>query len=182
VLQITIVAALADNGVIGRAGGLPWHLPDDLRRFKSLTLGRPILMGRRTCESIGRALPGRRNLVLTRSAAGLPPGVEAVDSLDAALARCAGAAELCVIGGAALYAAALPQATRLELTRVHGAIAGDVRFPDFAAGEWRELAATAHAADARHAWPMTFQTLERIGPGAAAATAVATASAALPAP
>jgi dihydrofolate reductase len=160
-LRITIVAALADNGVIGRSGSLPWHLPDDLRRFKALTLGRPILMGRRTFESIGQALPGRRNLVLTRGAAGLPPGVEAVDSLAAALALCAGQSELCVIGGAAVYAAALPRATRLELTRVHGAIDGNVYFPAFEAADWRELARSEHAADERHAWPMSFVTLVR---------------------
>lgn len=161
-MRIAIVAALADNGVIGRAGALPWHLPDDLRRFKGLTLGHPILMGRRTFESIGKPLPGRRNLVLTRRADGLPPGVEAVASLPAALERCAGDSQLCVIGGAEVYAQALPLATHLELTRVHGAIDGDVRFPAFDAAEWRELARLEHAADERHAWPMTFQTLERI--------------------
>ena len=169
-MKITIVVAVADNGVIGRAGGLPWHLPDDLRRFKALTLGHPVLMGRRTFESIGRALPGRRNLVLTRRAAGgspaggLPAGVEAVASLAAAQALCADAAALCVIGGAEVYARTLPLATHIEMTRVHATVDGDVRFPDFEAGEWRELSRVEHAADERHAWPMTFQTLERVGP------------------
>jgi dihydrofolate reductase len=160
-LRLTIVAALADNGVIGRAGTLPWHLPDDLRRFKLLTMGRPILMGRRTFESIGRPLPGRRNLVLTRSAATLPAGVEGVDGLATALEKCAGAAELCVVGGADVYRQSLPQADRLELTRVHATVAGDVTFPDFELAQWREAARVEHAADEHHQWAMTFLTLER---------------------
>lgn len=160
-MRLTIVAALADNGVIGRSGTLPWHLPDDLRRFKSLTMGRPILMGRRTFESIGRPLPGRRNLVLTRSTAALPAGVEGVASLAMALEQCAGAAELCVIGGADVYRQTLPQADRLELTRVHAIVEGDVMFPEFEPAQWRELARVEHGADERHPWAMTFLTLER---------------------
>jgi dihydrofolate reductase len=161
-LKVSIIAALADNGVIGRDGALPWHLPDDLRRFKTLTMGRPILMGRRTFESIGRPLPGRRNLVLTRSARRFPDGIESVDSLAAALARCAGAAEICVIGGAEVYAQALPLATHMELTRVHMEARGEVRFPAFDATQWRELARSEHPADERHEWPLTFVTLERV--------------------
>jgi dihydrofolate reductase len=162
-LKLSLIAALADNRVIGRGGGLPWHLPDDLRRFKSLTMGRPILMGRRTFDSIGRALPGRRNLVLTRHPDTLPAGVEAVASLPSALAMCADAEELCVIGGAELYRLALPLATRLELTQVHATIDGDVLFPDYDSAQWRELERREHAADERHRWPMTFLTLERVG-------------------
>ena len=161
-MKLTLIAALADNRVIGRAGTLPWHLPDDLRRFKSLTMGRPILMGRRTFDSIGRALPGRRNLVLTHRPDTLPPGVEAVVSLPAALEICAEAVELCVIGGAELYRLTLPLATRLELTQVHATIDGDVLFPEYDPAQWRELARSEHAADERHRWPMTFLTLERI--------------------
>jgi dihydrofolate reductase len=161
-LKLSIIAALADNGVIGRAGALPWHLPDDLRRFKSLTMGRPILMGRRTFESIGKPLPGRRNLVLTRGGAALPREIESVGSLAAAIELCAAAAELCVIGGAEVYRQALPLATHLELTRVHATIAGDVRFPDFDATQWRELSRLERRADARHLWPLTYLTLERI--------------------
>jgi dihydrofolate reductase len=165
-LKLTLLAALADNGVIGRAGGLPWHLPDDLRRFKALTMGKPILMGRRTFESIGRALPGRRNLLLTRGTAVLPAGVERVASVAAAIAACATVPELCVIGGAELYAQTLPVATHLELTQVHARVEGDVRFPDYDAAQWRELARSEHPADERHAWPMSFVSLERIGPPA----------------
>jgi dihydrofolate reductase len=160
-LILTIIAALADNGVIGRAGALPWHLPDDLRRFKSLTMGRPMLMGRRTFESIGRALPGRRNLVLTRSSNPLPAGVEAVASLESALDELASAPELCVIGGAEVYRQVLPRADRLELTRVHAQLAGDVRFPDFEMAHWRELSRIEHPADTRHPWAMTFVSLVR---------------------
>ena len=160
-MTLTLIAALADNRVIGRGGGLPWHLPDDLRRFKSLTMGRPMLMGRRTFDSIGRALPGRRNLVLTRHPDTLPAGVEAVASLSAALAMCADAVELCVIGGAELYRLALPLATRLELTQVHATIEGAVLFPEFDPAQWRELARSEHAADERHRWPMSFVTLAR---------------------
>lgn len=160
-MRLTIIAALADNGVIGRAGGLPWHLPDDLRRFKSLTMGRPILMGRRTFESIGRALPGRRNLVLTRGTNPLPAGVEPVASLASALERCAAVDELCVIGGADVYRQTLAQADRLELTRVHVTLAGDATFPDFDSTHWQERAHVEHPADARHAWAMTFLSLAR---------------------
>jgi dihydrofolate reductase len=160
-LRLTIIAALADNGVIGRAGALPWHLPDDLRRFKSLTMGRPILMGRRTFESIGRPLPGRRNLVLTRGARPFPEGVQAVPSLASALEACAKDPELCVIGGADVFRETLPQADRLELTRVHGTPDGDVTFPDFQLEQWREISRIEHAADDRHACAMTFLTLDR---------------------
>ena len=161
-MKLTLIAALADNRVIGRGGTLPWHLPDDLRRFKSLTMGRPLLMGRRTFASIGRALPGRRNLVLTRGPTALPSGVEAIATLPAALAACAGADELCVIGGAEVYRQTLPLATRLEITRVLAAIDGDVFFPDYDATQWREVGRVEHGADERHAWPMTFLTHERI--------------------
>lgn len=158
---LTIVAALADNRVIGRDGALPWHLPDDLRRFKSLTMGRPILMGRRTFDSIGRALPGRRSLVLTHRPRDLPPGVEAVDSLEAARAACEGSPQLCVIGGAGLFRQTLPLATRLELTLVHAVVDGDVLFPEYDPAQWYETARIEHPVDDRHRWPMSFVTLER---------------------
>ncbi|MCC7462169.1 MAG: dihydrofolate reductase [Gammaproteobacteria bacterium] len=160
--RITLVAAVADNGVIGARGALPWHLPDDLRHFKALTFGHPVLMGRRTFAAIGRPLPGRRNLVLTRGAGALPAGVEAVGSLAAALARCAGEREVFVIGGGEVYRQALPLAARLELTRVHACPEGDAWFvlPDAAA--WREVRRCEHCADDRHAHAMTFQTLDRV--------------------
>jgi dihydrofolate reductase len=162
-VRISLIVAMAENGVIGRAQQLPWHLPDDLKRFKALTLGKPILMGRRTYESIGRALPGRRNLVMSRS--GFAPAettLEGVASLREALERCADASELCVIGGAEVFRQALPLATHLHLTRVHAQLEGDVRFPEFDQGDWRQLACVAHAADERHAWPMSFVDFERL--------------------
>jgi dihydrofolate reductase len=162
-MRVSLVAAVADNGVIGRDGGLPWHLPEDLARFRRLTMGHHLLVGRRTFESIGRALPGRRMVVVSSGSGALPAGVERAASLAAALARAAAAGddEAFVAGGAALYAAALPQADRLYLTRVHGEPAGDVRFPPFAAAEWREVERDERPADERHAWPFTFLTYER---------------------
>jgi dihydrofolate reductase len=159
--RIALVVAVADNGVIGRGGSLPWHLPDDLKFFKSVTLGKPVLMGRRTFDSIGRALPGRRNLLLTRGSPGLPEGIEAVGSIEAALALVADAAELCVIGGAQLYAETLPRAQRLYLTQVHAHIDGDVYFPSWVLSEWRELERREQPADTRHAYALSFLTLER---------------------
>jgi dihydrofolate reductase len=161
---IALVVALADNGVIGRDGRLPWHLPDDLKHFRAVTWGKPLLMGRRTFESIGRALPGRRNLVLTSASTGPPPGVEYVRDLSSALESTRGAAELCVIGGAQLYALALPQATRLYMTRVHAQVEGDVRFPALEVRGWREVVREEHATDDRHAYAMSFIELERAIP------------------
>ena len=160
--RIALVVAMADNGVIGKGGGLPWHLPDDLKHFKAVTFGKPVLMGRRTFESIGKPLPGRRNLVMTRAAGVAVPGVEYVGSVEQARSLTVGAAELCVIGGAEVFALALPLATRIYLTRVHAQVTGDVYFPlrDFSG--WRESESVSHAADARHAYAMSFVTLERI--------------------
>ncbi len=152
---------MADNGVIGQAGALPWHLPDDLRHFKSVTLGKPVLMGRRTFESIGKPLPGRRNLMLTRRALAPAAGVEVVPSLAAARALTAGEPELCVIGGAALYALALPLAARIYLTRVRAQVRGDVYFPAWHEAHWREVERSEHPADERHAYALSFLTLER---------------------
>ncbi len=162
--RLALVAALATNGVIGRGGALPWHLPDDLRHFKAVTLGKPVLMGRRTFESIGRPLPGRRNLVLSRGPDIAVSGVETVRNLQEALQRCSGQEEVCVIGGAVLYAAALPLAQVLYLTRVHADVEGDVRFPAVRWEEWRESARIEHAADERHIYAMSFITLERTAP------------------
>ena len=163
---IALIVAAAENGVIGRAGQLPWHLPDDLKRFKALTMGKPMLMGRRTFESIGRALPGRTSLVLTHAPNWpAPAGALAVQSLDEALAaaRQRGAAELAVIGGADVFRLALPRARRIDLTRVHAELSGDVYFPALDPREWRETERIGHPADARHTHAMTFCVLERIG-------------------
>jgi len=152
---------MADNRVIGRSGGLPWHLPEDLKRFKLLTMGHALLMGRRTHESIGRALPGRRNLVLTRDPAWRAPGCETVASPEAALALTDPSQTLFVIGGAEVYRACWPIVARLELTEVHAEVPGDTRLEGFDRKDWRETFREDHAADARHAHPYSFVTLQR---------------------
>jgi dihydrofolate reductase len=157
-MELSLIAALARNGAIGKDNDLPWRLPDDLRRFKALTLGKPVLMGRRTAESLGRALPGRRNLVLTRGVSAPFAGMEPVGSLDAALRLAGDAPELCVIGGADVFAATLPLATRLHLTRVDTVVEGDgvVFFPPLDLTQWREVARDAHPADERNAFAFVF--------------------------
>ena len=158
---LALVAAVARNDVIGRDNGLPWRLPADLKRFRQLTWGHPILMGRRTWDSIGHPLPGRRNLVLTRDRHWHADGATAVASVEAALALAAPAETLMVIGGAALYRLSLPLAERLYLTMVEADVDGDVRFSQWRSVSWRELEREAHPADAAHRWPYTFVTLER---------------------
>ena len=148
--EVVLVAALDRCLGIGRRGALPWHLPDDLARFKAITTGRTLLMGRRTAEAIGRALPKRRNLVLTRGASVPFPDMEPVGSFDEAL-QLAGE-DLVVIGGGEVYALALPHATRLDLTFVDADVGADTFFPPYDASEWREVSRTHHPADARHAY------------------------------
>ena len=158
-MEVALVAALDRNFAIGRDNTLPWHLPDDLKRFKALTLGHPLLMGRKTAESLGRALPGRRNLVLTRSGNAPFAGMEAVDSVDAAFdaALTAGASRLCVIGGGEVYGACLARATHLFLTHVDIEVDGaDAFFPRFDPSAWTVVARQAHPADARHAFVFEF--------------------------
>lgn len=142
---LTLVVAVAENGVIGRGEELPWHISGDLKRFRAITWGKPILMGRRTFQSIGRPLPGRTSVVITRDAGFVAPdGVIVVPSLEAALAAGAaeaarlGVDEMAVVGGAQIYAQALPLAQRLRLTQVHGRPDGDVHFPPFEPADWRE--------------------------------------------
>jgi len=158
-MKISLIAALDRHNAIGRGNALPWHLPDDLKRFKALTLGKPVLMGRKTAESLGRALPGRRNLVLTRSGNVPFVGMDAVASLVAALeiARSDGAAELSVIGGGEVFSLALPQATRMYLTHVDTIVEeADVFFPTFDPAQWAVTRRESHAADARHAFAFEF--------------------------
>ena len=158
--MITLIVAVADNGVIGRENALPWHLPEDLKRFKRLTMGKPIVMGRKTFESIGKPLPGRHNIVVTRDANYRHEGVTVVHGVDVAVRAAADAAEIMVIGGADLFRLFLPRATRIHLTRVHGDIAGDVMWPPLA-DTWQVVEREAFAADERHAWSMTFEVWEK---------------------
>lgn len=163
-VNLVLIAALDRNNAIGRGNALPWHLPDDLKRFKALTLDQPVLMGRKTAESLGRALPRRRNLVLTRGN-GVPfDGMEAVASIaDAqALAAADGAEALCVIGGGEIYALCLPLATRMHLTHVDTQVVdADAFFPEFDAAQWQVSERRAHPADERHAFAFEFVDYQR---------------------
>jgi dihydrofolate reductase len=163
-MRIALIAAIADNGVIGHAGDLPWRLPADLRRFRKLTMGHHLIVGRRTWQSIGKPLAGRRILVLTRSDELTPPGAQPCASLDRALATAAATDddEPFVAGGAAVYRLALPLADRLYLTRVHARPAGDVRFPPFDATRWRLVASRERPADERNRHRLTFETYDRL--------------------
>jgi len=160
--RLALIVAVARNGVIGRDGGLPWHISADLRHFKATTMGKPIIMGRRTFESIGRALPGRTNIVVTRSAEFMATDVAVADSFEQALAIAEkeDTEEVMVIGGGAIYAAALPRADRIYLTEVHIDTAGDVRFPPLDGDQWREVSREDHAAEGDTP-AFTFVVLER---------------------
>jgi dihydrofolate reductase len=138
--EIALVVARADNGVIGRDGGMPWRIPGEQRHFKALTMGAPMVMGRRTFESLPGLLPGRAHIVLTRDANWTAPGAIVVGSVDEAIAAAGDAARLSVIGGAEIYALFLPFADRIELTEVHGAFAGDTVMPAIPAVDWHETA------------------------------------------
>jgi dihydrofolate reductase len=158
---LVLVVAMAENRVIGAGNAMPWHLPDDLKRFKALTLGTPLLMGRKTFDSIGRPLPGRTSLVMTRDAQWKADGVVVVRSLDEAIVQAGPVSQISVIGGAEIFRLALPTAHRIHLTMIHARIPGDTFFPALDATEWLEGERTEHPADDRHAYAMTFSTLER---------------------
>lgn len=166
-VALVLVAALDRHRAIGRDNDLPWRLSDDLKRFKALTLGKPILMGRRTAQSLDRALPGRRNLVLTRSGRAPFTQMDPVASLEQALGMAAGdgAGELCVIGGGQVYALCLPRATRMHLTHVDTVVEGaDAFFPAFDTTQWQVAARDAHAADEKHAHAFEFVDYRRKQP------------------
>ena len=161
---LTLIAAMDENRVIGADGGMPWHIPDDLAWFKRQTRGKPILMGRRTYESIGRALPQRRNFVLTRDAGFTAPDVERVADVASAIERAAGddAAELMVIGGAQVYALTLARASRLLITHIEARYDGDTWFPEIAWADWRLVAEQRVEAEADMP-AHRFMTFERVG-------------------
>jgi len=159
-----MIAAVDRNYAIGRDNRLPWHLPDDLKPFKALTLDKPILMGRKTADSLGRALPRRENLVLTRSGRVPFKDMRAVASLEEAM-RYAGETELMVIGGGEIYALTLPIASRLFLTHVDTIVAGaEAFFPRINSGEWRVVDRVAHDADERHEFAFEFVDYQRVMP------------------
>ncbi len=140
-MRISLIVAMADNRVIGRRGAIPWRISADMKYFKQTTMGKPIIMGRKTFDSLGKALPGRANFVVTRSGNFTADGCEAAPDLAAALAlaNLSGAEEAMVIGGAEIYALALPQAERIYLTEIHGEVEGDTRFPAFDRDAWAEV-------------------------------------------
>ena len=162
-MTVSLIAAVARNGVIGRDGALPWRLSADLRRFRELTTGHHVIMGRKTHASIGRPLPGRSNMVLSRTRDYSAAGCTVVNGLDQALgqAEATGENEAFVIGGARIYELALPAAARLYLTRVEADVAGDVCFPSLVEAEWREVSREEHGADERNDHPFAFLVLER---------------------
>jgi len=159
-----MIAAVASNRVIGNRNQLPWRLPADLQYFKRTTLGKPLLMGRRTFESIGRPLPGRRNIVLSRSAGWEPPGVCVVHCPARAIevARAEGAGELMVIGGEEVYRLLFERAQRLYLTEVHAEFEGDALFPRYDPGDWREVSRERHGRSQDNPWDHSFVVLERV--------------------
>ncbi len=162
--MVALVVAVAENNVIGRAGQLPWgRMPADMRHFKALTVGHPVVMGRKTYESIGRALPKRPNLVVTRQAGWAAPGCEAAASVLGALARAAAldADVVCVIGGGEIYREALPAADVVYLTEVHHSFEGDAAFPALSPTDWREETRERHEADAENPYAYSFVTLRR---------------------
>jgi len=166
--KIAMAVAMAENRVIGRGGGLPWHLSGDLQYFKRVTMGRPMIMGRKTFESIGRPLPGRLNIVITRDATYAPDNVMVVHSLDQALdaarerAEADGVDEIMVIGGGQIYADALPVTDRVYLTEVHTSVDGDTVFPDLADDQWRETSREAHPENKEGEPAYSFVILDRI--------------------
>ncbi len=165
-MNITLIVAVARNGVMGRDGGLPWRLPADLARFRRLTMGHHLLVGRLTWDSIGKPLPGRSMIVLTRSELDLPEGVAALPSIDAAieLAREAGETELFVAGGAQVYALTLPLAGTIHWTAVDADVEGDVVFPEWDRDDWELVSREEGVVDERNALPHTFLEYRRRSP------------------
>jgi len=153
---------MAKNRVIGANGAIPWHLPEELKRFKILTMGHHIIMGRKTWESIGRLLPGRETVIVTRQSDYQVPGAKVANSLDEAIDVCSGDEEIFVIGGAELYVQALPRAERMYLTTVDAELAGDTYMPKFDASRWREVSSQSFAADEKNQYGFQCATYERI--------------------
>lgn len=161
---VSLVAAMAENRVIGRSGGLPWHLPKDLQHFKRLTLDHTVIMGRKTFQEIKQPLANRRNVVISRTPGFQPRGVTVVPSLEEALALGATEGEVFVIGGGEIFRLALPRADRLYLTVVHATVEGDTFFPPFDLETWALEEEEHHPADAKHAYSFTFRRYQRIRP------------------
>ncbi|MGB9430048.1 MAG: type 3 dihydrofolate reductase [Gammaproteobacteria bacterium] len=160
-MMLSLIVAIGEHNEIGKAGKMPWHLPADLKHFKTITLGKPIIMGRKTFEAIGKPLPERRNIVITREKAYRADGCEVAHSLPAALVLAAGVPEIMVIGGGEIYREALPRAQRIYLTRVHAAFDADTFFPTLDPADWREATREDHGSDERNPFNYSFLMLER---------------------
>ena len=160
-MQIALIAALAENRVIGRHNQLPWRISADLKHFKALTMGKPVVMGRKTWESIGRPLPGRENIVVTRDTGYQAQGCQVVHSIEEAFQLTNKSDEVMIIGGAGLYQQTLEHADRLYLTRVRAEVEGDTRFPEIDPQQWREVACESHSADKNNEHDYDFVILER---------------------
>lgn len=161
-MRIAMIAAMANNRVIGKDNQMPWHLPADLKHFKKVTLGKPVIMGRKTYQSIGKALPGRRNIVISRQGDAQSTDADWVQSVEQALALVQHEAEVMIIGGAEIYRQVLPMADTLYITDIDLTVEGDAFFPDYqAAGRWYESASERHQADAQNPHPYQFRILNR---------------------
>ena len=162
-MRVSAVVAASDNDVIGRDGGLPWHVSSDMKLFKEITLGKPVIMGRRTWESLPRRpLPGRRNIVITRQQEFSADGAEPAHSVDEALAMCAGEAEVSIIGGGQIYADAMARTDRIYLTRIHMQVDGDTFLPELADSAWREVERRSFAKGERDDAAFTLIVLDRV--------------------
>ncbi len=160
-MRLSIIVAMDDNGLIGKDNALPWHLPADLGYFKQTTLGKTVLMGRKTHESIGKPLPNRRNVVISRNPAFQAPGCEVIGSIDAALALSKDEAEVMVMGGASFYQQMLPMADRLYITEVDGVFEGDAYFPEFVSSDFEEVSRVSHQPDEKNPHSYHFVILDR---------------------
>lgn len=161
-MRLSAIVAMASNRVIGKDNALPWHLPADFKHFKSVTMGSPIVMGRKTYESIGRPLPGRRNVVISRDTSYSVEGCDVFHAPEAAIETLSGEEEVFIIGGATLYSLFLPQVQRLYLTVVQAEFDGDTRFPELDDARWREVAREDHKADDINKYDYSFVTLDRV--------------------
>ena len=164
-MRLSIIVAMDEGGVIGAGGSLPWRLSSDLKYVKRTTMGKPIIMGRKTYESIGRPLRGRENIVITRERGFQAPGCSVFHDLDAAFAHCRAAEEIFIMGGAEIYRRSIGRAGRIYVTEVHARVPGDVYFPSFDRAAWRELSREHHDADEKNEYPYSFVILERVQTG-----------------
>jgi dihydrofolate reductase len=160
-MTLSIIVAVSENGVIGRQGGLPWHLPGDLKWFKAKTVGHTLIMGRKTYESVGRPLPGRTTVVITRDPLFVPDGVAIARSVDEAIGKAPGDDEVFIGGGGEVFRQILPAVHRMYITRVHAHIDGDTYFPEVDWSRWRETFREDHPADEKNAYPYSFVIYER---------------------